>query len=44
LQNGTLSRGRFAEMMGIRRGEIGQFLADYGFDETGDYTGQVSAT
>jgi len=44
LQNGTLSRGRFAEMMGIRRGEVGQFLADYGFDETGDYSGQVSAT
>lgn len=43
LQNGTLSRGRFAEMMGIRRGEVGQFLADYGFDETGDYSGQVSA-
>jgi len=43
LQNGTLSRGRFAEMMGIRRGEVGPFLADYGFDETGDYSGQVSA-
>jgi len=44
LMNGTLSRGRFAEMMGIRRGQVGAFLAEYGFDETGDYTGQVSAT
>jgi Zn-dependent peptidase ImmA (M78 family)/transcriptional regulator with XRE-family HTH domain len=44
LQNGTLSRGRFAEMLGIRRGHVGTFLAEYGFDETGDYTGQVSAT
>ena len=44
LMNGTLSRGRFAEMMGIRRGQVRTFLAEYGFDETGDYTGQVSAT
>jgi XRE family transcriptional regulator, fatty acid utilization regulator len=44
LQKGTLSRGRFAEMMSIRRGEVREFLAGYGFDETGDYSGQVSAT
>ena len=43
LQNGMLSRGRLAEMMGIRRGEVGPFLAEYGFDETGDYSGQISA-
>jgi XRE family transcriptional regulator, fatty acid utilization regulator len=43
LQNGTLSRGRFADMMGIKRGAVGPFLAEYGFDETGDYSGQVSA-
>lgn len=43
LQNGTLSRGRFAELMNIRRGEIGEFLAWYGLDEAGDFTGQISA-
>lgn len=44
LQNGTLSHGRFAELMNIRRGEVGEFLAEYGLDEAGDFSGQVSAT
>ena len=44
LMNGTLSRGRFAETMGIRRGQVRTFLDEYVFDETVDYTGQVSAT
>jgi Zn-dependent peptidase ImmA (M78 family)/DNA-binding XRE family transcriptional regulator len=43
LQTGAVSRGKFAELMGIRRGEIREFLAGYGFDEAGDYTGQISA-
>ncbi|UCG43740.1 MAG: ImmA/IrrE family metallo-endopeptidase, partial [candidate division WOR-3 bacterium] len=43
LQNGTLSRGAFAQMMGIRRGRVGEFLAEYGLDETGDFSGQVGA-
>lgn len=44
LQNGTLSRGRFAELMNIRRGAIGEFLAEYGLDEAGDLTGQISTS
>jgi len=44
LQLGAISRGKFAQLMGIPRGEIAAFLASYGFDESRDYFGQISAT
>lgn len=42
LMKGLISRGRFANLMRIRRGEVGQFLSEYGYDETEDYVGQIS--
>ncbi|MFO7650532.1 MAG: XRE family transcriptional regulator [bacterium] len=44
LKKGLVSRGRFAELMGIRRGEIAGFLAEYGYDEMGDYVGSIGAS
>jgi hypothetical protein len=38
-----VSRGRFAELMGIPRSEIAVFLAEYGYDEAEDYVGEISA-
>lgn len=41
LQQGLISRGKFAALIGIQRGEINQFLSRYGFTETGDSLGQI---
>ena len=43
LKLGMVSRGRFAELMGIPRSEIAVFLAEYGYDEAEDYVGEISA-
>lgn len=42
LKKGLVSRGRFAELMSIRRGAIAAFLAEYGYDEAEDYVGAIS--
>jgi len=42
LQLGRLSRGRFAELMEIERGEIDGFLAQRGYNAWEDYSGEIS--
>ncbi|MCX6842770.1 MAG: XRE family transcriptional regulator [candidate division WOR-3 bacterium] len=44
LKKGLVSRGRFAELMGIRRAEIAGFLAEFGYDESEDYIGAISTS
>jgi Zn-dependent peptidase ImmA (M78 family)/transcriptional regulator with XRE-family HTH domain len=42
LQRGRVSRARFAQLMGIRRGEVDLFLAERGYDASEDYEGEIS--
>jgi Zn-dependent peptidase ImmA (M78 family)/transcriptional regulator with XRE-family HTH domain len=42
LQLGRLSRGRFAELMQIDRGEIDGFLAQRGYNAWEDYSGEIA--
>jgi len=42
LQMGRLSRGRFAELMGIHRSQIDSFLAARGYNAAGDYSGEIA--
>jgi Zn-dependent peptidase ImmA (M78 family)/transcriptional regulator with XRE-family HTH domain len=42
LQSGRLSRGRFAELLGIHRNQIDAFLFTYGYDSTKDHVVEIS--